>query len=84
MKLFEQAKKIAQGAAMMTNTTCDVDVLSAVWPLRANRTVAELVQRNMEAGRHAGMDRGGGRARARAAGQRQGQGRRAARARSSR
>ncbi len=48
MKVFEQAKKVAQGAAMMTNTTVDVDVLSAVWPLRANRTVAELVQRNIE------------------------------------
>ena len=46
--LFEQAKKIAQGAAMMTNTTCTVDVLSAVWPLRCNRTLAELVQRNIE------------------------------------
>src|SRR4051794_20942770 len=46
--LFEQAKKIADGAAMMTNTTCTVDVLSAVWPLRCNRTLAELVQRNIE------------------------------------
>jgi aminobenzoyl-glutamate utilization protein B len=46
--LFEQAKKIAQGAAMMTNTTNTVDVLSAVWPLRCNRTLAELVQRNIE------------------------------------
>src|SRR5262249_34091039 len=48
MKLFEQAKKIAAGAAMMTNTTYDVDVLSAVWPLRCNRTLAELIQRNIE------------------------------------
>ena len=46
--LFEQAKKIAAGAAMMTNTTFTVDVLSAVWPLRCNRTLAELVQRNIE------------------------------------
>ena len=48
MKLFEQAKKIAQGAAMMTNTEVEVDVLSAVWPVRGNRTLAELVQRNIE------------------------------------
>src|SRR3954467_7882785 len=46
--LFEQAKKIAQGAALMSNTTYDVDVLSAVWPLRCNRTLAELVQRQIE------------------------------------
>jgi aminobenzoyl-glutamate utilization protein B len=47
-RLFEQAKRIAAGAAMMTNTTFDVDVLSAVWPLRCNRTIAELVQRQIE------------------------------------
>ncbi|MEA2903836.1 MAG: aminobenzoyl-glutamate utilization protein [Alphaproteobacteria bacterium] len=46
--LFDQAKKIAAGAAMMSNTTVEVDVLSAVWPLRCNRTLAELVQRNIE------------------------------------
>jgi aminobenzoyl-glutamate utilization protein B len=48
MTLFEQAKKIAAGAAMMTNTTHTVDVLSAVWPLRANKTISELLQRHME------------------------------------
>ena len=47
-KLFEQAKKIAAGAAMMSNTEVKVDVLSAVWPLRGNRTLAELIQRNVE------------------------------------
>src|SRR6266850_1464867 len=46
--LFEQAKRIAQGAALMSNTTYDVNVLSAVWPLRCNRTLAELVQRQIE------------------------------------
>jgi aminobenzoyl-glutamate utilization protein B len=48
LKLFEQAKKIAQGAALMTNTEWSVDVLSAVWPTRGNRTVAETVQRNID------------------------------------
>jgi aminobenzoyl-glutamate utilization protein B len=43
--LFEKAKKIAAGAATMTDTEFDVEVLSAVWPLRANRTLAELMQR---------------------------------------
>ena len=47
-KLFEQAKRIAEGAALMTNTTWEHTVLSAVWPTRGNRTVAEAVQRNIE------------------------------------
>jgi aminobenzoyl-glutamate utilization protein B len=47
-KLFEQAKKVAQGAALMSNTEVEVEVLSAVWPLRCNRTLAELLQRNIE------------------------------------
>jgi aminobenzoyl-glutamate utilization protein B len=47
-KLFEQAKKIAEGAALMSNTKVEVDVLSAVWPVRGNRTLAELVQREIE------------------------------------
>jgi aminobenzoyl-glutamate utilization protein B len=48
MKVFEQAKKIAQGAALMTNTTYDVDVMAAVWPVRGNRTLAEMMQRDIE------------------------------------
>ena len=47
-KLFEQAKKIAEGAAMMSNTKVEVDVMSAVWPVRGNRTLAELVEREIE------------------------------------
>jgi aminobenzoyl-glutamate utilization protein B len=47
-KLFEQAKKIAEGAALMSNTSVDVYVMSAVWPVRGNRTLAELVQREIE------------------------------------
>ncbi len=46
--LFEQAKRIAQGAALMTNTEVAVDVRSAVWPVRCNRTLAEVLQRNIE------------------------------------
>jgi aminobenzoyl-glutamate utilization protein B len=46
-KLFDQAKKIAEGAALMTNTESEVEVLAAVWPLRGNRTLAELVQRKI-------------------------------------
>jgi len=48
LKLFGQAKKIADGAALMTNTSVSVDVISAVWPVRGNRTLAELFQREIE------------------------------------
>jgi aminobenzoyl-glutamate utilization protein B len=48
LKLFEHAKKIAEGAALMTNTSVSVDVISAVWPVRGNRTLAELFQREIE------------------------------------
>ena len=48
LKLFEQAKKIAEGAALMTNTTVETDLISAVWPVRGNRTLAELFQREIE------------------------------------
>ena len=47
-KLFDQAKKVAEGAALMSNTSVEVDLLSAVWPVRGNRTLAELVQREIE------------------------------------
>lgn len=45
--LFEKAKRIAEGAAMMTETSYSVNVLSAVWPTRANRTLAEIIQENI-------------------------------------
>jgi len=48
-KLFEQAKKIAQGAALMSNTSVESEIISAVWPVRGNRTLAELFQREIEA-----------------------------------
>jgi aminobenzoyl-glutamate utilization protein B len=48
MSVFERAKKVAEGAALMTNTTVEVEVQSAVWPVRGNRTLAELVQKQYE------------------------------------
>ena len=48
LKLFEQAKKIAEGAALMTSTSVETDVASAVWPVRGNRVLAELFQRQIE------------------------------------
>jgi len=46
--LFEKGKRIAEGAALMTDTSYSVNVLSAVWPTRANRTLAEVIQKNVE------------------------------------
>ena len=45
--LFEHAKEIAEGAAMMTRTSLSVDVKSAVWPTRCNRVLADILERNM-------------------------------------
>lgn len=47
-RLFEQATRIAEGAALMTSTTMQVQIKSAVWPVRGNQTLAECVQRNIE------------------------------------
>lgn len=44
--LFDQARRIAEGAALMANCDVSVDILSGVWPTRCNRTVAEVAQRN--------------------------------------
>jgi len=48
-RLFEQAVRIAQGAAMMTNCEVTTNVRAAVWPVRFNQTMAEVIQRNIEA-----------------------------------
>jgi aminobenzoyl-glutamate utilization protein B len=47
-KVFEQGCRIAEGAAMMTNTTVAVEVMSAVWSVYMNQGLAEVIQRNIE------------------------------------
>jgi aminobenzoyl-glutamate utilization protein B len=47
-KLFEQGKKVAEGAAAMTNTTVEVELISAVWPVLANQGLAEVLQANID------------------------------------
>jgi aminobenzoyl-glutamate utilization protein B len=47
--LFEQGRKIAQGAAMMANCELEVNIRAAVWPVRLNQTMAEVIQKNVEA-----------------------------------
>jgi aminobenzoyl-glutamate utilization protein B len=47
-QLYERARKVAEGAALMTGTSWKEHVLSACWPTRDNQTLAELVQQNIE------------------------------------
>jgi aminobenzoyl-glutamate utilization protein B len=46
--LFAKAHRVAEGAALMTGTTFKEHVLSACWPTRDNRTMAEIVQANID------------------------------------
>ena len=48
-RLFEQAERIARGAAMMANCELETEVLSGVWPVRGNETVARTIQRHIDA-----------------------------------
>lgn len=47
--LFEHAQQVAQGAALMARCELEVGVRAAVWPVRGNQTMAEVIQRNVEA-----------------------------------
>lgn len=47
-KLFEQGRKVAEGAAAMTGTRVEVEVISAVWPVMANQGLAEVLQGNID------------------------------------
>ncbi len=46
--IFEKAKKIAEGAAIMTGCTYETNIISTCWPTRANQAMAEIIQRNLE------------------------------------
>lgn len=45
---FEKAKKIAEGAALMTGCTYEINILATCWPTRANQAMAEIIQKNIE------------------------------------
>ena len=47
-QLFERTCRVARGAAMMTDTEEEVEIRSAVWPVRCNQTLAELIARHIE------------------------------------
>lgn len=47
-EMFERAGRIAQGAALMTDTEVTTTIHSAVWPVRCNETLAKRLQANIE------------------------------------
>jgi aminobenzoyl-glutamate utilization protein B len=49
MNLWDIGNKMAQGAAMMTNTTWTSRVLGSAWPRHTNRAIAQALQANIEA-----------------------------------
>ena len=56
--MWDIGDKMAQGAALMTNTTWTSRVLGSAWPSHMNRTMAETHVRQHQAGRPADVDRG--------------------------
>ncbi|HLG56536.1 MAG TPA: amidohydrolase [Vicinamibacterales bacterium] len=48
-RMWETGDKIAQGAAMMTDTTVTSRVLGSAWPIHMNRTLAETMHANIAA-----------------------------------
>jgi aminobenzoyl-glutamate utilization protein B len=46
---YDKLLKIAEGAALMTGTTWDVKYAASAWPQLANKTIAEAVQKNIDA-----------------------------------
>jgi aminobenzoyl-glutamate utilization protein B len=47
--LFEQAQRIAQGAAMMANCEVETTIMAGVWPVRGNETIARTIDRHIQA-----------------------------------
>jgi len=48
-RLFERAQKIAQGAAMMADCEVTTRIRAASWPVRLNKTIAEVLRACTEA-----------------------------------
>ena len=46
---YDRLVKIADGAALMTGTTYDVRYAASAWPQLANKTIAEAIQKNIDA-----------------------------------
>ena len=48
MEVYEQANKVAEGAALMTNTTMKKRVLGSAWPRHFNQVIAETMYHNIK------------------------------------
>jgi aminobenzoyl-glutamate utilization protein B len=48
-KMWETGDKIAQGAAMMTDTTVSTRVLGSAWPIHTNKALADTMYANIKA-----------------------------------
>jgi len=49
MALYEKGNKMAEGAAMMTNTSVERRILGSAWPRHYNKTVATTMYENIKA-----------------------------------
>jgi aminobenzoyl-glutamate utilization protein B len=56
MEVYERANKIAEGAALMTNTKMSKKILGSAWPRHFNKTIAEAMYQKYQGGWPAGMD----------------------------
>ena len=45
---FDKLTNIARGAALMTGTTMEMEVVASAWPQLGNRAIAEAVQKNID------------------------------------
>ncbi len=48
MEVYERANKMAEGAALMTNTKVDKKVLGSAWPRHFNKVIAETMYQNIK------------------------------------
>jgi aminobenzoyl-glutamate utilization protein B len=46
---FDKLVNIGKGAALMTGTTMDMEVVASAWPQLANKVIAEAIQKNIDA-----------------------------------
>jgi aminobenzoyl-glutamate utilization protein B len=46
---YDKLVNIARGAALMTDTTVDIEVVASAWPQLSSRALAEAVQKNVDA-----------------------------------
>ena len=47
MEVYERANKMAEGAALMTNTKMSQKILGSAWPRHFNKTIAETMYQNI-------------------------------------